>query len=191
MLQTANPKRPLRAFLDAALSERGSPWLVAAGCVALLAAAHTMQAFGMAPCELCLKQREPYWAAIPLAATAGALAFWPRAPRLAAPILMTLAAAALLYGAGKAAQHVGVVAHWWTSTCSAAKDLSIEDVMAGKAGAPIVSCDSAPQFFGVTLPAWNFVAALALASLAASGPARLFLRGWRATSDSKLKDSRR
>ncbi|MFO1187570.1 MAG: disulfide bond formation protein B [Alphaproteobacteria bacterium] len=121
----------------------------------------------------------------------GRAAFWPRAPRLAAPILMTLAAAALLYGAGKAAQHVGVVAHWWTSTCSAAKDLSIEDVMAGKAGAPIVSCDSAPQFFGVTLPAWNFVAALALASLAASGPARLFLRGWRATSDSKLKDSRR
>jgi len=171
----SNQPRKLPAFVRAALGARGAPWLVAALCAAVLAAAHILQAFGMVPCELCLKQREPYWAAIPLAATAGALGFWRASPRLAAPFLMTLAAAVLLYGAGKAAEHVGVIAHWWTSTCSAAKDLSIDDVMSGRAGAPIVACDTAPAFLGVTLPAWNFLAAIALAAISASVPARLFL----------------
>lgn len=176
MLQTKRHERNLPAFVRTALSARGAPWLVAALCAAVLAAAHILQAFGMAPCELCLKQREPYWAAIPLAVTAGAFGFWRGAPRLAAPFLMTLAAAALLYGAGVAVQHVGVIAHWWTSTCSAPKNLSIDEVMAGAAGAPLVQCDAAPKFIGVTLPAWNFLAALALAAIAASVPARLFLK---------------
>lgn len=174
MLQQSNSGR-LTALFRAALSAQGAPWTVTILCAAVLTAAHTMQAFGMVPCELCLRQREPYWAAIPLAATAGALGLWRGAPRLAAPFLMTLAAATLLYGAGKAIEHVGVIAHWWTSTCSAAKNLSIDDVMSGKAGAPIVACDTAPKFFGVTLPAWNFVAAIGLAALAASVPARTFL----------------
>jgi disulfide bond formation protein DsbB len=175
MLKTADLPERRRAWLHFALSAHGAPWLVGLGCVLVLAAAHTMQAFGMAPCDLCLKQREPYWAAIPLAAAAGLSGIWRGAPRLAAPILMTLAAATLLYGAGRAVEHVGVIAHWWTSTCSAAKNVSIDDVMSGAVATPIVACDKAPIFLGITLPAYNLLAALALAAIAASVPARMFL----------------
>jgi disulfide bond formation protein DsbB len=154
------------------LSPALAPWLVAAGCALVLALAHTLQAFGMLPCELCLKQREPYWAAIPLATAAALLPFWRKAPPLIAPLLMAAAAATLLYGAGRAVQHVGVIAHWWHGACSAGGPLSIDDVMAGRGGAPLVACDTAPKIFGISLPIYNFAAALALAGFAALVPAR-------------------
>jgi disulfide bond formation protein DsbB len=155
-----------------ALSPALAPWLVAGGCVLVLAGAHALQAFGMLPCDLCIKQREPYWAAIPLALVAALVPFWREAPRLVAPLLMAAAAATLLFSAGRAVQHVGVIAHWWNSTCSAGGPLSIDDVMAGRGGAPLVACDTAPKFFGITLPVYNFVAALTLAGVAALVPAR-------------------
>jgi disulfide bond formation protein DsbB len=149
-----------------------APWLVAGGCALALAAAYTLQALGMLPCDLCLKQREPYWAAIPLAVAAALVARRRTAPRLLAPLLMAAAAAVLLYGAGRAVQHVGVIAHWWSSGCSAGGPLSIDDVMAGRGGAPLIACDTAPKFFGISLPMYNFVAALALAGFAVLVPIR-------------------
>ena len=42
----------------------------AGGAAVTLAGAWTFQLLGFEPCELCLKQRYPYYAALPLAATA-------------------------------------------------------------------------------------------------------------------------
>lgn len=156
---------------------RFSPALVALG-VALasagaLIAAHIMQAMGMFPCDLCLRQREAYWIASPLALAAALAPRLKGAPRILAPLLLAAAAASLLYGAGRAVQHTGVVAHWWMSGCSAGGQLSIEDVMKGK-GAPLIACDSAPAFFGISLPVYNFFAAAGLAAIAGWAAWRLF-----------------
>ena len=145
---------------------------VALASAGILAAAHIMQAYGMFPCELCLRQREAYWIAIPLALAAALVPRWMQAPKLLAPLLLAAAAAALLYGAGRAAQHTGVVMHWWVSACSAGGHLSIDDVMNGK-GAPLIACDSAPKFFGVSLPIYNFIAAIGLSAIAGAGAWRL------------------
>lgn len=169
------PPKPPRNLLAWLVSPPVLPWLVAASSALLLAAAHVMQAYGMFPCDLCLRQREAYWIAIPFALAAALLPRWKRAPRLLAPALMAIAAAALLYGAGRAFQHIGVVAHWWVSACSVAKNLSIDEVMNGHSP-PLVACDAAPKFFGISLPIYNFVAALGLAGLAALVPWRAFMR---------------
>jgi disulfide bond formation protein DsbB len=173
--QASPPARRAAHWVRRALSPALAPWLVAAGCALVLAGAHALEAFGMLPCELCLKQREPYWAAIPLAMAAALLPLWRTAPRLLAPLLMAAAAAALVYGAGRAVEHVGVIAHWWHGACSAGGPLSIDDVMAGRGGAPLVACDTAPRVFGISLPIYNFVAALTLAGLAALIPIRALL----------------
>ena len=146
---------------------------IALASALILAAAYVMQANGMYPCELCLRQREAYWIAIPFAIAAALVPRWKGTPRLLASILMAVAAAALLYGAGRAFQHVGVVAHWWASACSAGGHLSIDDAMNGK-GAPLIACDSAPKFFGITLPIYNLLATLGLGGVAILGALRLW-----------------
>jgi len=166
------PKRPLAWIL----SPPALPWLVAGSSALLLAAAHVMEAYGLYPCDLCLRQREAYWTAIPFALAAALVPKWKAAPRGLAPVLMAAAAAALLYGAGRAFQHTGVVAHWWAAACSAVKHLSIDDVMSGRVSTPLVACDAAPKFFGVALPVYNFFAALGLAALAALAPVRALLK---------------
>ena len=64
--------------------------------------------FNLAPCELCLWQRAPYWVA---AALALAAALWPRGR----PWLLAGAALAAAVSAAIGAFHMGVEFHWWPS----------------------------------------------------------------------------
>ncbi len=72
------------------LSSRQIPWLVAGASIAILAAAHILEAMGMLPCELCLRQREAYWIALAFALGAAALPYWKGVPTFLAPLLMAL-----------------------------------------------------------------------------------------------------
>ncbi len=128
--------------------------------------------FGLAPCELCLWQRWPYWAAAGLA-LAGALL-----PRLRRPLLV-LAALAVLASGAVAAFHLGVEQGWWPSPlpgCQAPQALggagtgaSVEDLMRSLAPAPSKPCD-APTYLIPGLPlsmaAMNLIYALALGGIA-------------------------
>ncbi len=68
----------------------------------MLAAAHAFESFGgLAPCHLCLKQREAYWAAIAVAAVGMVLAFTPWEGR-GRRVVSALLALVFLYGAGYA-----------------------------------------------------------------------------------------
>src|SRR5690349_10119231 len=86
--------------------------LVAA--VVMLGAAHWFETFqGLAPCPLCLKQRDAYWIAIGIAAPATAWALITRSkgtPRLAAFLLFAIFAA----GAAVATFHAGGELKWWS-----------------------------------------------------------------------------
>jgi len=53
-----------------------------AASLGMLGAAHAFERFGgLAPCNLCLKQREAYWAAVAVAAIATGWAVFSRASR--------------------------------------------------------------------------------------------------------------
>ena len=72
----------------------------------MLAAAHAFEAFGFAPCHLCLKEREVYWIAIGISAVAIAAEltrFRAPAPRIASLVLACIFA----YGTYLAAFHAG------------------------------------------------------------------------------------
>lgn len=141
--------------------------------VAILAAAAPLFArasegwFGLAPCELCLWQRAPYWAAFVLSVLA-ALDWW-RGP------LLRLAAVAALASAAVAAFHLGVEFGWWPSPLAGCQApgigaaASLEEMMRSLAPTPTKPCDE-PTYLIPGLPlsmaGMNLIYGLMLAGLA-------------------------
>ena len=135
----------------------------------MLAAAHAFETFGgLAPCALCLRQREVYWAAIAVAAAALILGRF-REGRSLAPWGAGLLAAVFLLGAGVAAFHAGVEWHWWPgpTTCTGGgASASAADLMAALNGQEVrpPSCDRAAWVFaGLSMAGWNAIVSLLLA----------------------------
>jgi disulfide bond formation protein DsbB len=142
--------------------------------LALLAAAAPLFAraseglWGIAPCELCLWQRWPYWVAAGLAALAALLPAWRRP-------LGRLAVLAVLVSGAIGGFHVGVEQGWWPSPlpgCQVPRATgggSIDDMMRALAPAPSKPCD-APTYLVPGLPvsmaAMNLLYALGLAAAA-------------------------
>lgn len=149
--------------------------MASAFLIAVLAAAAPLLAiggetwWGLAPCELCLWQRWPYWAAAGFAAIA--LAMRGRA-RAAALILAGIGAFA---SAAIGGFHLGVEQGWWPSPLpgcaapTAGGALSIDEMMRALAAAPTKPCD-APTFLIPGLPlsmaAMNIIYGLGLGLLA-------------------------
>ncbi|TCI00253.1 disulfide bond formation protein B [Roseococcus sp. SYP-B2431] len=104
--------------------------------------------FSLAPCELCLWQRWPYWAAAGLAA----LSLF-----VARRSLLCLAGLAAAASAAVAAFHLGVEWGWWPSPLAgcqvptAGASLSVEDMLRSLAPAPSKPCDL-PAFLIPGLP---------------------------------------
>jgi disulfide bond formation protein DsbB len=122
---------------------------------------------GLAPCELCLWQRWPYWLAAGLAGLALVL------PRFRAPLLALAGLAALASGV-LGGFHLGVEQGFWPSPlagCKAATAggaMSIEDMLKSLAPIPNKPCD-APAFLISGLPismaAMNMLYGLGLGAL--------------------------
>jgi disulfide bond formation protein DsbB len=141
------------------------PALAAVAAVFMLVAAHAFETFGhYPPCELCLKQRDVYWAilwvGLGLAVATRLRPVWLRAA-CAVLALLFLAECAL------AAYHAGVEWKWWPgpSTCTGAgvKEVTAADMTALLSGKPqhIVQCDVAAwRFLGLSMAGWNALAAL-------------------------------
>src|SRR5437879_12298846 len=126
---------------------------------------------GLVPCELCLYQRWPYYAAI-VAAIAALLT------GSAAAMREILLLCGLLFAAGLAlaVYHVGVELHWFAgpSACtgSGTGAQTIEELRAQLLNRQPVNCDEpAWRLFGVSLAGWNALASLGLAAFClASAP---------------------
>ncbi len=132
---------------------RRLPILVAAaGSALLLAGAYLFQALGYPPCEMCLWQRWPHFAAVLIGALALAI------PGRALPALGALAAATT---AAIGLFHTGVERDWWegpsscTGTGQSLGSLAGGDLLATD-GPRLVMCDVVSwQMLGLSMASWN------------------------------------
>ena len=153
-----------------------SPLLIAlvilASAASSILGAFVFEALGYAPCELCLKERIPYYAAIPVAGLAALFAARDH-KRLLRPafggLALIFAVSALL-----GAYHAGIEWGFWrgpsecTGTLQRAR--SVDDFLAQLQSAKVVRCDApALRILGLSLAGWNAVISAALAALAGLG----------------------
>jgi disulfide bond formation protein DsbB len=146
--------------------------VVLAAAAATLAGAWTFQAFGFEPCELCLKQRYPYYAALPLAAIAIFLAR--NAPPITARLVLGLLAATFVASTIFGGYHAGVEWKLWPGPTDCTGDFikpaSIEDFRKQLQSVRIVRCDEAAlRIFGLSLADWNVLVSAGIALVAALG----------------------
>ncbi len=148
--------------------------LVLAGAALTLAGAWTFQLLGFEPCELCLKQRFPYYAALPLAAAAIFLArnSGAGAARALLGLLAAIFFASVLFGV----YHAGVEWRLWAGPSDCTGDLvkpaSMAEFRRQLQSIHIVRCDVvAVRVFGLSLADWNVLVSAGLTLLAGLGAA--------------------
>jgi disulfide bond formation protein DsbB len=154
----------LRPFLDR--------WRLCAVLVAaaMLATAHAFETFGgYAPCQLCLRQREVYWAILALGLAFMVLVRTPGGPRWRAATCWVLALA-FAVSCGVAVYHAGAEWKFWPGpqTCSGTGKVNLDDMKALLDGATFKppSCeDAAWRMAGLSMAGWNALASLVLAAL--------------------------
>jgi disulfide bond formation protein DsbB len=146
---------------------------------AAIGGAFAYESLGYLPCELCYKERIPYYAAFALAPFAGFAAQTGRAGLArAAFLLMSLL---FLGDTVLSMYHSGV--EWkifaGPSDCSGALSTaaSVDDFMKQLQTVKVVRCDEvAMRILGLSLAAWNMVIAAGLAGLAFLAAALSFRR---------------
>lgn len=149
-----------------------------AASLALLGAAHAFERFGdLAPCNLCLKQREVYWGAVAIALVATLWHLVSRGSRGTPRIAAFLLAVVFATGTITAVFHMGGEMKWWDlpATCSGGGDINLESLAALALGTgpveKVVMCDAVTwRFLGLSMAGWNALisAALAVFSLLAA-----------------------
>jgi disulfide bond formation protein DsbB len=145
--------------------------------VAMLAIAHGFEHFGgLAPCLLCLKQREVYWAAMGLAAVFMVIVRLPDGPRWREATCWVLGAV-FLTGAGLATYHAGVEWKLWPgpTACAGTGGVDAKSLAAFVSGKAVraVSCeDAAWVFAGLSMAGWNALISVGLAALSAIAAVR-------------------
>jgi disulfide bond formation protein DsbB len=120
---------------------------------------------GLVPCELCVFERWPYYAAIALMAVA-----FLAGRRDASAAALALAGLIFAAGACLAFYHVGVEQHWFAGptacTGPALKAGSVEALRQQLLATPTVRCDAVQwSLGGVSLAGWNLLASLVLTML--------------------------
>ena len=141
-------------------------WIALLLPVALMAGALGSQYIGgLVPCEMCVWQRWPHYAAIVVAL----LAFVVQGNVMRAAL--TLLAGALIAVSGAIGVfHAGVEYHWWQGITACTSGFrpaaSSADMLAQIMNAPVVRCD-APQWtlFGISLAGFNAIFSIAGAIL--------------------------
>ena len=144
---------------------------------AMLAAAHAFQTFGgLAPCELCLKQRTVYWVAAAIAAVAMVIVRMPGGPRWRAATCWLLALV-FLASVGVAGYHAGVEWKFWPGpqSCSGGGTVTVaalKDLLNG-GGVKMPACDQpAWKLAGLSMAGWNTVASVILVALSLAAAIR-------------------
>jgi disulfide bond formation protein DsbB len=151
--------------------------ILAVGGATILAALFSEHVLGMRPCLLCLYQRWPYYAALPIAALLVAVGTGERVARMGLALLgLIFTGSAVLAG-----YHVGVEWGFFLGPtgcggAAAPTAASMEDFMRQLETVRVVSCtEPAFVFLGLSMAGWNAVVSALLAILAfasAATPAR-------------------
>ena len=140
--------------------------------LAMLGAAHAFERFaGLAPCNLCLKQREVFWGAVAVSLIATVWTIVSQARRGTPRIAAFLLFAGFSTGAITAGFHAGGELKWWSlpATCSGGgvADLEALTSLALGVGEPtrIAMCDAVTwSFLGLSMAGWNMLISAALAA---------------------------
>ncbi|MBV1701041.1 MAG: disulfide bond formation protein B [Hyphomicrobiales bacterium] len=135
---------------------------------ATIAGAWIYQANGYAPCELCLKERIPYYIGVPLAALVFGLAS--RGAGLARAGLWALALL-FVFSSAFGIYHTGVEHHLWAGPTACTGDFHAANSMAGfmqqLQTVKVVRCDVVSvRVFGLSMALWNAIISAGLAVLA-------------------------
>lgn len=153
---------PARALLIAALAS-----------ALLLAGAWFFElVIKLIPCKLCLEQRQPHYAAVPIA-LAGLVSLRFGAGRAALGALAVVLAL-YLWSTGLGVYHSGVEWGWFAgpNDCGGrvAPSGGMGDFLKQLESARVVSCtEAAWRFLGLSLAGWNAIFSLALAGVAGAG----------------------
>ena len=139
--------------------------------VAMLATAHAFETFGgLAPCTLCLRQREVYWAILGVGLVFMVIVRMPGGPRWRQASCWLLGALFLL-SCGVAAYHAGAEWKFWPGpqACASGNTTVTAADMAAFLGGEKVkapSCDQAPWVFaGLSMAGWNAALSLMFAGV--------------------------
>lgn len=140
-----------------------------AASAALLAGAHLFEHVGgLAPCILCLDQREAHWTALGVAA-AGLVAARLFRSKLGAAAAVGAAALVYAVSTGLAFYHTGVEYKFWPgpAICAAGGPVDAGSIAAAlEGGARLPSCeDAAWRLFGVSMAGYNMLASAGLFAL--------------------------
>lgn len=107
---------------------------------------------GLAPCEMCLWQRYPHWAALALAGLSFSV---PKQART----LTLLAVFGIAVSGAIGVFHAGVEQGWWQGLTACATNAgggSADALLKSILAAPLVRCDAISwSFFGLSMAAWN------------------------------------
>jgi disulfide bond formation protein DsbB len=147
------------------LTLRNAALLILLVAAATITGAWIFEYAGYPPCELCLQQRWPYYAAMPLALVIAALApTSPAAARYGLLALGVLWLGSMVFGV----YHSGVEWKWWPgpNTCGTSGTVGeLPDL-----SKPVILCDTAAiRILGLSLAGWNAVISLGLAVVAFAG----------------------
>ncbi len=146
--------------------ERSFPIFVLTASALILGGVLVSQYWGgLAPCELCLKERWPWTAAIVVATVATTTGSRTALSRVALLLGLVFAASAAL-----AFYHVGVEQHWFRgpSACTAPATAAdtLEALKAQILHRQPVLCDQvAWSLWGVSLAGWNLLASVAMTGI--------------------------
>lgn len=147
--------------------------LITFGSAGALAAAWYFQlVVGLAPCPLCLDQRLPYYAAVPL----GLLVAWgaARAPQRAGlwRAGLFLLTALMAVDAIIAIYHTGVEWQFWPgpTACTGTAPPVVRDIMSALKTTRVPRCDEAAwRMLGISMAGWNALLALGLTAIGGIG----------------------
>ncbi len=172
----------LTGLSDMVVRTQRWPFFAALAAAAMLATAHAFERYGgLAPCALCLRQREVYWGVLALAGAALAARLMTRSTPVARAFDVLLGLA-FLTGCVVAVYHAGAEWKFWPGpqTCSATPGAVIaagQDLLAALARPTVVvPCDEAAwRMLGLSMAGWNALVSAGLAIMsfmAASASAR-------------------
>jgi disulfide bond formation protein DsbB len=147
-------------------------WLALAAAFTVGAALVLQYGYGYVPCKLCLTERLPYYAAVPL----GLIALF--APERLARLALGLAALGLLYGAGIGIYHAGAEWGFWPGPAdcgggAGSAPAAVSDFLQSLDQVRVVDCSTAAlRVLGISLAGWSALISFILASLAGTAALR-------------------
>jgi disulfide bond formation protein DsbB len=157
-----------------ALTTRQFAGLVLVVSAAVIGAALLSQYWGgLDPCELCLLERWPWWAAIAISALA-----WIAGDKVPLTAAALGLAVVFFVSAGLGCYHFGVEQHWFPGpsacTASGAAATSVDALRAQLLGKQPVMCDEVQwSLFGISLAGFNLIGSLVMAAFCAGTAAWL------------------